>query len=403
MTTVRDSSVHDDAASHRAAMVAELQEMDAFTEPRVGEALSVVPRHLFAPDEPLEAAYAANNPLPIKQADDGEVISSLSAAHMQAVMLQQAEIESGMNVLEIGSGGYNAALIQQLVGETGTVVSVDIDPDIVVRARGCLNAAGYSRVQVITADAEHGVPQGAPFDRIIVTVRASDIPPAWLDQLDARGRLVVPLEIRGLTRTIAFHRDGGDLVSRDYRLASFVPMQGSGSRRQPIIRLDDGLALHAENDSPVFEVEALREAAHGPRLERWSGAAFDFPDELHLFLLTNMPHPALLYASEELIAQGRFAPATSYGVPVLVRGGSFAYRTKRDNVETDGFESGVFAHGPDAEAVADQYLQLLRRWARDHRRRGAAQIRYSPGGSGDIDPSPGVVYTRHGAISVTWP
>jgi len=402
MTTVRDASVRDDAAALRAAMVAELQEMDAFTDPRVGAALGVVPRHLFAPGEPLEAAYAADNPLPIKQAGDGEVISSLSAAHMQAVMLQQAAIEPGMNVLEIGSGGYNAALIQQLVGKTGKVVSVDIDPDIVARARGCLDAAGYGSVQVIAADAEHGVPQSAPFHRIIVTARASDVPPPWLDQLDAFGRIVVPLEIRGLTRTVAFDRDGAGLVSRDYRLASFVPMQGSGSRRQPMIPLDDGLALRAEDDSSVFEVEALREAAHGPRLERWSGAAFDLPDELQLFLLTNMPQAALLYASEELIDQGQFAPAAGYGVPVLISGGSFAYRTKRDNVETDGWESGAFAHGPDAEAVADQYLELLRRWARNHRRRGAACIRYSPGSPGDIDPSPGVVYTRHGAISVTW-
>ena len=206
----------DIAASLRAAMVRELREMDAVTSESVAASLATVPRHLFALGEPLAAAYAANSALVVKRDASGLALSSLSAAHIQAVMLEQAEIEPGMRVLEIGSGGYNAALIQELVGAAGTVVSVDIDPDIVERACTCLKAAGYDRVEVVLADAENGVPEQAPYDRIIATAGAWDIPPAWVEQLSEVGRIVVPLRVRGRTRTIAFERSDDVLVSRRY-------------------------------------------------------------------------------------------------------------------------------------------------------------------------------------------
>ncbi|MEV6987272.1 methyltransferase, FxLD system [Sphaerisporangium sp. NPDC051017] len=402
MTTVRDSSVQDAAASLRAAMVGALRDMDAITSERVAAAIAAVPRHLFAVGEPLEAAYAANNALVIKRGLNGAAISSLSATHIQAVMLEQAEIEPGMRVLEIGSGGYNAALIQELVGDGGKVTSVDIDPEIVARARTCLDAAGYDRVKVVLADAENGVPEGAPYDRIIVTAGAWDIPPAWVDQLSARGRIVVPLRMRGLTRSVAFDRDSLGLASHSYRLSGFVPMQGSGSHSERIVTLDEGVALRVDDESQQFDVEALREALRSPRLERWSGAAFDLPDELELFLVTSAPRVALLHASEELVERGYFAPSAAKGVPALIRGGSFAYRTKRPNEETGGFESGVFAHGPEAEAVAAQYVDLLRRWASDHCRRGAARLGYIPKAAGATEPSQGLVTKRHGVVTISW-
>jgi protein-L-isoaspartate(D-aspartate) O-methyltransferase len=108
-------------------------------------------------------------------------------------MLEQADLHPGMRVLEIGSGGYNAALIAELVGTEGAVTTVDIDPDVVDRARRYLEAAGYSQVTVVLADTANGVPERAPFDRIIVTAGVWDLPSAWADQLAVGGRLVVPL------------------------------------------------------------------------------------------------------------------------------------------------------------------------------------------------------------------
>ncbi|WP_371782540.1 methyltransferase, FxLD system [Streptosporangium subroseum] len=405
MTTLRDQNVHD-AASLRAAMVSELREMDAITSEPVAAAVATVPRHLFALGEPIEAAYAANKALVIKRDPDGMALSSLSATHIQAAMLEQAEITPGMRVMEVGSGGYNAALIQELVGDSGRVTSVDIDPDIVARARTCLAAAGYNHVEVVLADAENGVPEGAPYDRIIITAGAWDIPPAWIEQLSDRGRIVVPLRLRGLTRSIAFDRTSDEvgLVSHSYRLSGFVKMQGSGSYSERVIPLDEGVALRVDEEPQQFNVEALQEALHSARLERWSGAAYDLPDELELFLMTSVPAPqvALLHASKELIDQGRFAPSAARGVPALISGGSFAYRTRRKNEEAGGFESGVFAHGPEAEAVAAQYVELLRRWASDHRRRGAARIQYIPEATGAAEPSQGLVAKRHGVVAVSW-
>ncbi|MEU5900317.1 methyltransferase, FxLD system [Streptomyces venezuelae] len=401
MTTVRDTD--DTAASLRAAMVSKLHEMGVFQSEAVAKAVGTVPRHLFAVDEPLQAAYAANRALVIKRDSDGHALSSLSATHIQAVMLEQAEIEPGMRVLEVGSGGYNAALLAELVGETGTVVSADIDEEIVERARTCLDAAGYgSRVQVVLADAEGGVPEHAPFDRIIVTASAWDIPSAWREQMSERGRIVVPLRMRGITRSFAFDRSEKGLVSASYRLCGFVPMQGSGAYTERLVKVTQGVALQLDDQRQEVDTGALAAAVRSRRLEVWSGAAFDLPDELELFLVTSTPDMVMLHGSKDLVDEGVLALSVTRGVPALVADGSFAYRTKRPNEETGGFESGVFAHGPEAKTVAERYVELLRRWAADHRRRGAADIRYVPMPEGAAEPSAGVVAKRLGAVEVSW-
>ncbi|MFI9630106.1 methyltransferase, FxLD system [Streptomyces sp. NPDC052042] len=400
MTTVRETD--DTAASLRAAMVSELHEMGVFESEAVAKAVAAVPRHLFATGELLESAYAANKALVIKRDESGRALSSLSATHIQAVMLEQAEIEPGMRVLEVGSGGYNAALLAELVGEAGTVVTADIDAEIVERARACLDAAGYGRVQVVLADADGGVPEHAPFDRIIVTAGAWDIPPAWLEQLSDRGRIVVPLRMRGITRSFAFDRDGKDLVSASYRLCGFVPMQGSGAYTERLVPVTGGVALQVDDQRQEFDTEALAAAVHARHREVWSGAAFDMPDELELFLATSTPEMVMLHGSKQLVDQGVLALSVTRGVPALVVGGSFAYRTKRPNEETGGFESGVLAHGPEAETVAARYVELLRRWASDHRRRGAARIRYVPMPEKAAEPSAQVVAKRLGAVEISW-
>jgi protein-L-isoaspartate(D-aspartate) O-methyltransferase len=198
-------------------------------------------------------------------------------------------------------------------------------------------------------------------------------------------------------------RDGICLASRSYCLAGFVPLQGAGSYRERVVSLGEGIALRLDDEPPHLDVQALAEALSSPRLERWSGAAFDLPDELELFLVTTLPQVALLHASERLVERGLVAPSAARGVPALISGGTIAYRTKRANEETGGFESGVVAHGPQADAVAARYVDLLRQWAGRYRRRGAARIRYIPTAAGTADPGPGRVAKRHGSIVVSWP
>lgn len=381
---------------------------DPITSEAVADAMATVPRHLFAPEVPLEEAYESNTAVPVKRAGDGLTLSSLSSAHLQATMLEQATISPGMNVLEIGSMGYNAALLDELVGPTGHVTSVDIDPDIVERARTCLAQAGYNRIDVVLADAEYGVPAGAPYDRIIVTFDSPDIPPAWLKQLTSDGRIVVPLRMKGVTRSIAFDRDGAELISRSYRLCRFVPVQGEGAHDRRRLKLDTGVYLTIEDsDEAGFNVTAVQQALREPAAESWPGATFDLPDELELFLLTNSPQMALLHASQARIDEGLLTAATRLGVPALITGdGSFAYRIKRARQDSDeDFECGVIAHGPSAAIVAAQYGNLLRRWSENFRRRNAASIRYVPTQTA-TSPEPGlsgVLSKRHGSVVVSWP
>ncbi|GGJ90308.1 hypothetical protein GCM10010123_20140 [Pilimelia anulata] len=163
-----------------AALVDELRRIGAVRSEPVAAAFVAVPRHLFVPDTTPARAYA-DDVVRTKTDSDGRTVSSVSQPSIVAMMLEQADLQPGMRVLEIGSGGYNAALIAELVGEDGEVTSVDIDPEVTERARACLAAAGYSRVNVQCVDGAHGAAAFAPFDRIIVTVEAADIPPAWID------------------------------------------------------------------------------------------------------------------------------------------------------------------------------------------------------------------------------
>jgi protein-L-isoaspartate(D-aspartate) O-methyltransferase len=390
------------AGALRMAMVSELREMGAIRSEPVAAALASVPRHLFAPGEPLDAAYAPEGIVMAKRGPDGLALSVMSAAHLQAVMLEQAGIEPGMRVLEVGSGGYNAALIQEITGKSGHVTTVDIDADITERARACLAAAGYDEVNAVLADAEGGVPEGAPYDRIIVTAAAWDIPPAWIAQLTEQGRLIVPLRMRGLTRSIAFDRDGDGLVGRDYCLARFVPVQGEGAYEERKVMPQDGIALQTDDPDVPLDAGALGRAVDSPGRECWSGAAWDLPDELELFLTVNLPRVARLHASQAVIDQGIIAQSALMGVTALIACDSFAYRVKRPDESTGGYESGVIAHGPQAESLCGQYAGVLRRWTRGHRRRGAALFRYLRGDAAPVPPPPGAMVKRHGVVTISW-
>jgi protein-L-isoaspartate(D-aspartate) O-methyltransferase len=127
--------------------------------PEVEAALRTVPRELFTPGLPLEEAYA--DAAVLKKMRGEEAISSVSAPFLIAEMLGQAANAlgglGGRHVLEIGSGGYNASLLRELVGPSGSVTTVDIDPEVTGRAVACMAAAGYHDVTVVCADAEHPI------------------------------------------------------------------------------------------------------------------------------------------------------------------------------------------------------------------------------------------------------
>ncbi|WP_091036736.1 methyltransferase, FxLD system [Glycomyces harbinensis] len=371
------------------------------------EAVRTVPRHAFTPGLTLEEAYA--NTSPIMQRDaHGVSISSVSAPWLQAAMLQQAQLRPGMKVLEIGSGGYNAALIAELVGPTGTVVTLDIDPDVIERAEQGLIDAGYDDVvTVVQADGEFGAEQYGPFDRILVTVGAPDIPPAWIDQLTEDGRLIVPLRIRGLERSFVFKREGNRLVSTDIELCGFVPMQGVGENRLRQVALyKEDIALGIDDRQPV-EVLALRRALEQPRHEAWSGVqvgGMEPWDDLDLWLATVAPTFGYLTATDAGLASELVKLSLRWGMAAIWDRDSLAYLTLRPlDEDRTVFEFGALAHGPNARELADRIVQHTRSWDRDQRRGPGPHVEVHPKTAPDGDlPSGLVAEKRHSRITVSW-
>lgn len=410
MSTLREVTVSTAEETARAdalreAMIAELRELTAIRSDRVADAFRAVPRHLFAPGEPLERAYAAKTILQTKRDERGVPISMVSAPDIQAMMLEQAQIEHGMRVLEIGSGGYNAALIAELVGQTGEVTTVDIDPEVADRTQRCLTAAGYEKVNVVLADAEGGVPDHAPYDRVIITTSAWDIPPAWTDQLAEGGRIIVPLRMRGLTRSVVFERNGDHWASKGYELCSFVPMQGIGERRERRVLLDGEAVVLRVDDGQRVDADRLREALSLPRVQAWSqvtigpGERFD---GLHLWLAMALPGFCRLTAQRDAVDRGIVAHAWPLGVPTAVAGGSFAYLGLRPlSPDRQWVEFGVYAHGPDADTLAHQMIQHIQSWDRTSL---SARIEAHPAGTPDEQLPEGlVVDKKHTRVVISWP
>jgi protein-L-isoaspartate(D-aspartate) O-methyltransferase len=231
----------------------------------VAAALLAVPRHLFVPEVAVTDAYR-DDAIVTKRDDEGRPISSSSQPTIMAIMLEQLGLAPGQRVLEIGAGtGYNAALLAQVVGPTGTVVSVDIDPDVVGRARAALDAVGYPEVTVVAADGARGWPAAAPYDRIIATVGVWDLPPAWSDQLVPGGRIVVPLDLHGAQVSVAFERADGHWRSRSVVPCGFMRLRGqaAGPERIRMLDRDTGLILVLPDGRDV-DIDAVRAALASP-------------------------------------------------------------------------------------------------------------------------------------------
>jgi protein-L-isoaspartate(D-aspartate) O-methyltransferase len=250
-------------------MASQLRQQGHPLSPLVQDAFATVPRHVFVPEIGPAAAYR-DEALVIKCGPDGLPISSSSQPAMMAIMLDQLGLERGHRVLEIGTGsGYNAAVMSAVVGPEGEVVTIDIDPELVARASGSLRAAGANGVTVYCADGGYGDPTHAPFDRIIVTAGAWDIAPAWLDQLVAGGRLVLPLSIRGIQLSVGLER----IARRCWRSTStcrcgFVRMLGAFAGPETAIRLAEpsDIVFQVSDGNPV-DVDALAAALSGEAID----------------------------------------------------------------------------------------------------------------------------------------
>jgi protein-L-isoaspartate(D-aspartate) O-methyltransferase len=391
----------------RRRLVETLTAQDAITSDAVARAMLTVPREVFAPaGTDLAEVYGSHVAIVTKRGADGRAMSSISAPWLQACMLEQSRIGPGRRVLEIGSGGYNAALLTEIAGPAGSVVSLDIDPQVVGNARAALDGAGYRQVQTVHGDGEYGFAAGGPYDVILVTVEASDIPPAWIEQLAPGGVLVAPLRMRANTRSVALEREGDHLKASSSLQCGFVPMQGDG--RDPMLRLplrgqDAVLVL----DDPASEVDAgaLSAALDGQRHEAWStvclpmDAAFD---ALHLWI-ASQPRPYGVFNVDRERTLGLLDPQDKFFCPTLLTRDSLAYLTVRRHDDST-WQCGAHAFGPDAGVLAEDLVELVTAWDVAQRAGSRPQMSVYPAGSAlpDAEGLRLVVRRRHTRIVISW-
>ncbi|MEU9338205.1 methyltransferase domain-containing protein [Streptomyces sp. NPDC048290] len=233
------------AVAAREALVREIDATGAWdTDPVWRQAFLAVPRHLFVPyyydagerswgDDPDPAARErwllgayADAPLATRLRD-GELVSSSSQPSLMALMLVALGVHDGDRVLEIGTGtGYNAALLAHRLGDDSLVTTIDLEPEITDAARVHLALSGHRPV-VVTGDGARGVPERAPFDRIIATCALPTVPRPWLTQCRPGGRVLTPLAtgLIALDVRAPGYAEGRFLDTP----AFFVPLRG-GSR-----------------------------------------------------------------------------------------------------------------------------------------------------------------------------
>ncbi len=183
---------------------------------RVLDAMRAVPRHVFAPGHPLGDAYA-DHPLPIGH---GVTISQPTVVGM---MSEALELDGTERVLEVGTGsGYQAAVLSRLAA---TVDTIELVPELAERAHQVLVATGCSNVQVHIGDGWTGLPERAPYDRIVVTAAPEHLPESLVAQLAEGGLIVVPVGPQSRDQRLERHRKrDGKLVCDDLGAVRFVPM-----------------------------------------------------------------------------------------------------------------------------------------------------------------------------------
>jgi len=211
-------------AAARKSMVARQLEARDITDPRVLQAMGSVPRHKFVPNYLAPLAYA-DQPLPIGL---GQTISQ---PYIVALMSQWAEVKPGDKVLEVGTGsGYQAAILAEL---TNRVFTIELLPALAEAARARLQDLGYKEIQSRCGDGYQGWPEEAPFDAILVTATAPEVPPALKEQLKEGGRLVIPVGRPGsVQQLLRLRKVQGELREEERLPVLFVPLVKPGTEKR---------------------------------------------------------------------------------------------------------------------------------------------------------------------------
>jgi protein-L-isoaspartate(D-aspartate) O-methyltransferase len=278
-----------------------LEQLGAIRTPAVEAAFRTVQRHRLIeeashvdesrqlthpirmdPSDPSEEnlALVYSDGVLVTRFADGRPTSSSSQPSLVARMLELLELRPGMTVLEVGAGtGYNAALLAEVLGDQHGVVSVDIAEDVVAQTRRLLAAAGYPDIDVRCLDGFEGVPDRAPFDRIVATVGCPDLSPHWTQQLAAGGSMLIPLEHAGSHPLVRVSRDDrGALVGRAVDWTGFMAMRGAMGQLDPTATFD------TPDDAQVGQRPAWAGLPPGDAVPGWHSTAAELDFLFFLWL-----------------------------------------------------------------------------------------------------------------------
>jgi len=185
------------------------------TDERVLSAMLGVPRHEFAPERYREQAYE-DHPLPI---GEGQTISQ---PYIVASMLEGLALSPRDKVLEVGTGsGYVTVLLAEL---TADVVSIERHASLADRARELLARMGYTNVRIIVGDGSRGFAELAPYDAIIVSAAAAELPRELVEQLAAGGRMIIPVGPDDAQQLQLIEKRDGQPQTMLRELCRFVPL-----------------------------------------------------------------------------------------------------------------------------------------------------------------------------------
>ncbi|MDH5406090.1 MAG: protein-L-isoaspartate(D-aspartate) O-methyltransferase [Candidatus Aminicenantes bacterium] len=186
-------------------------------DPKVLDAMLKVPRHEFVPEDMRPYAYE-DRPLPI---GEGQTISQ---PYMVALMSQCLELEGSERILEIGAGsGYQAAILAEIAA---MVYTIERFPSLLQRAQEVLARLGYTNYEALVGDGTLGWEENAPFNGIMVTAGAPDVPPSLLEQLADKGRLVIPIGPERYQTLYKIVKKGKKIRREFVTYCSFVPLIG---------------------------------------------------------------------------------------------------------------------------------------------------------------------------------